>query len=261
MDKYTELMQKIQSQYSGEEVEQTDNIISLYDLYTILKEEMEQLNKIKTGKDLQNKINADRTFFKRMGLFKRQADIDKKCIGVYTDIGETRSEIMFSFENKQSALGTHLSLYKDLDSDELYFGDFSLKDRGFVEKYLSDIYGIYAILESYGTLFPYEKEKGRQSLKQGFDDGVLSVTITCDTYGRVSGQIFPSKGVDTDNLYTRAWYTRQTIASYVEENSADILSKIPVEISSLNEVYRKLVEDNLAKKNAVKYKKSYGMEN
>lgn len=261
MDKYTELMQRIESQYSGEEVEQTQNIISLYDLYTILMEEMEPLNKIKMGNELQNKINADRTFFKRIGLFRRQAVIDKKCMGVYTDIGETRSEIVFSFDERRSSVGSHLTLYKDIDSDELYFGDFSLKDREFVERYLSDIYGIYAILESYGTLFPYKKEKGRQSLNQAFDDGVLNINITCDTYGRVAIQVSPSKGVDSDNLYTRSWYTRQTVSSYVDENSEDILSRIPVEISSLNEVYRKLVEDNLAKKKSMTFKKSYGMEN
>lgn len=261
MDKYTELMQRIESQYSGEEIEQTENIISLYDLYTILMLEMKPLNMIKMGNDLQNKINADRTIFRRIGLFKRQAVIDKKCTGIYTDIGETRSEIVFSFDERRSSVGSHLTLYKDIDSDELYFGDFSLKDREFVEKYLSDIYDIYAILESYGTLFPYENEKGRQSLNQEFDDGILKVNITCDTYGRVAIQVSPSKGVDSDNLYTRSWLNRQTVSSYVDENIDDILCRIPVEISSLNEVYRTLVEYNLAKKKAMTLKKSYGMDN
>ena len=40
-----------------------------------------------------------------------------------------------------------------------------------------------------------------------------------------------------------------------------ILRTIPVEISSLNEVYRKLVEDNISKKKAMQYGKSFGMAN
>lgn len=43
MDSYTKLITSIDEKYSGEEIEQTENIVSLYDLVTILSEEMEPL--------------------------------------------------------------------------------------------------------------------------------------------------------------------------------------------------------------------------
>lgn len=261
MDKYTELMSKINTKYSEEEVEQSENIISLYDLVTMLQEEMEPLRKLKMDKEFQNKINNDRTILQRIGLFRTRTVVDKKCKGGYTEVGENRSSISLNFEDKGNELGTHVVLFKDFDSDELYFADFCSKDREFVEKYISDIYGIFAILEQYGTLFPYEEKKGRTGLSQEFSDGLLSVTVKLDTWGRVTPSIVPCKGIDTDNLYTREWYNRETVSKHVYAMQEQILRTIPVEISGLNEVYRKLVEDGLAKRNAVKLGKSFGMAN
>ena len=260
MDKYTELMDKIDTKYNCEDVLQTENIISLFDLVSMLSEEMEPLRKLKMDKEFQNKINRDRTILQRIGLFRRQEVINKKCTGGYTDVGEKRSTISLGFDNGH-ALGVHVVLLKDFDSDEIYFADFCLKDREFVEKYISDIYGIFAILEQYGTLFPYEEKKGRTGLTQEFSDGLLDVDVKLDTWGRVTVSIVPCKGIDSDNLYTREWYSRETISKHVYLMQDKILQTIPVEISSLNEVYRKLVEDNLSKKNALQYNKSIGMAN
>lgn len=261
MDSYTKLITSIDEKYEDNGVEQTENIISLYDLVTILSEEMEPLRKLKMDKEFQNKINNDRTILQRIGLFRTRTVVDKKCKGGYTEVGENRSSISLNFEDKGNVLGTHVVLFKDFDSDELYFADFCSKDREFVEKYISDIYGIFAILEQYGTLFPYEEKKGRTGIEQEFNDGLLSVTVKLDTWGRVTPSIVPCKGIDSDNLYTREWYSRETVSKYVEGMKDKVLRNIPVEISSLNEVYKKLVEDGLAKRNAVKLGKSFGMAN
>lgn len=261
MDKYTELMNRIDTKYSDSEVEQTENIISLYDLVTFLQESMEPLRSLKMDKEFQNKVNRDRTVLQRIGLFKKHEVTNKKCTGGYTDVEENRSKISMCFEEKGNALGTHVVLYKDFDSDEIYFADFCFKDREFVEKYISDIYGIFAILEQYGTMFPYVEKEGRKGLSQEFSDGLLDIAIKLDTWGRVTPSVVPCKGVDTDNLYTREWYSRETISKHVEAMKEQILKTIPVEISSLNEVYKKLVEESLAKRNAVKLGKSFGMAN
>lgn len=261
MDKYTELMNRIDTKYSGEEIEQTENIISLFDLVTMLQEEMEPLRKLKMDKEFQNKINNDRTILQRIGLFRTRTVVDKKCNGGYTEVGKNRSSISLNFEDKSNVLGTHVVLFKDFDSDELYFADFCSKDREFVEKYISDIYGIFSILEQYGTLFPYEEKKGRSGLTQEFTDNLLNVDVKLDTWGRVTVSIVPCKGIDTDDLYTREWYSRETVSKHVYAMQEQILRTIPVEISSLNEVYRKLVEDNISKKKAMQYGKSFGMAN
>lgn len=261
MDSYTKLITSIDEKYEDNGVEQTENIISLYDLVTILSEEMEPLRKLKMDKEFQNKINNDRTILQRIGLFRTRTVVDKKCKGGYTEVGENRSSISLNFEDKGNVLGTHVVLFKDFDSDEIYFADFCSKDREFVEKYISDIYGIFAILEQYGTLFPYEEKKGRTGLEQEFNDGLLSVTVKLDTWGRVTPSIVPCKGIDSDSLYTREWYSRETVSKHVEGMKDKVLRNIPVEISSLNEAYKKIVEDGLAKRNAVKFGKSFGMAN
>lgn len=67
MDSYTKLLTSIDEKYDGEEIEQTENIISLYDLVSMLSEEMEPLRELKMDKEFQNKINRDRTIFQRIG--------------------------------------------------------------------------------------------------------------------------------------------------------------------------------------------------
>lgn len=258
MDSYTKLLTSIDNKYSNGSVEQSENIISLYDLVTILQEEMEPLRKVKIGKEFQDKINADRTIFQRIGLFKKRAIVNKKCTGGYTETGQTSSKISLCFEEKGQGLGTHIVLHKDFDSDEIYFADFCVKDREFVERYISDIYEIFAVLEEYGTLFPYEEKKGRCGIKQDFSDGLLDVSVSLDNWGRVSTGIVPSKGNDPENLYTRTWYSRETISKHVDEMSEQILRSIPIEISGLDKVFRMLVERAIGKRKAQVHAKTIG---
>ncbi len=154
-----------------------------------------------------------------------------------------------------------MALFKDFDSDEIYFSDYGLKDRDFVTKYISEIYEIFGILEEYGTMFPI-KEKSRKAIGQEFSDGVLDVEVVLDTYGRVSDTITPSEAVDPDKIYTREWYSRDTISKHVQDMRVQVLSSIPVEISNLNIVFKRLVERASAKRNAqIKAKTIGGMAN
>jgi hypothetical protein len=116
MDKYTELKGKIDSKYSNGLVQQSENIISLYDLITMLKEEMEPLRKVKIDKEFQEKINADRTIFQRIGLFKKQAVVKGKCNGGYTSVEQNRSTISLHFEEKNSSFDRCIVLHKDFDT-------------------------------------------------------------------------------------------------------------------------------------------------
>ncbi len=261
MDSYTKLKTKIDEKYSEGYVQQSENIISLYDLITILESEMKPLRKIQLGKEFQEQINADRTILQRIGLFKKQEVIDKKCTGYYTCVGEKRSELTIHFEDKSRNIGNYISLYKDFDSDEIYFSDYGLKDRDFVTKYISEIYGIFAILEEYGTLFPF-KDGARKSIGQQFSDGVLDVKVVLDYFGRVSDTITPSESTDPDKLYTREWYNRETISKFVKDRRIQVLSSIPVEINCLNIVFKRLVEKAIAKKQETVLAKTFsGMGN
>lgn len=260
MDSYTKLKTMIDSKYNEGNVQQTENVISLFDLINMLEEEIEPLRTLKLGNALQNQINADRTVFERIGLLRKKAVVNKRCTGMHTSVGKDFSSISFHFMEKKKDDFTYIDLKKDFENDEIYFSDFCEKDRDFVTKYISEIYGVFAILEEYGTLFPLKEREGRISLSQEFCDGLLKIKIELDTYGRVSYVITPTKDNNPDNVYSREWYNRETISQHVDDMRVKILSSIPVEISSLNEVYRKLVEQSISKrKDSVLAKTFVGM--
>ncbi len=248
MDAYTKLMTTITSKYDCDEVEQSENVISLYDLVTLLDKEMEPYRTLKMENEFRDKINADRTILQRVGLFRKKAVIDQQCEYVHTSVSEDKSSITIGFGINFLTSG-NIVLYKDFDSDEIYFANFSEKDRDFVSKYISEIYGIFGILEEYGTLFPYEENKGRANVSQEFCDGLLNVSVSIDSFGRITPIIVPCRGLDLEKVYAREWYSRESIATYVDNMQDTILKRIPVEVSNLNESFRILVERAKDKEN------------
>lgn len=251
MDAYTKLMTTITSKYDCDQVEQSENVISLYDLVAILDKEMEPLRKIKMEDGFRKKINADRTIFQRVGLFKKEAIINKKCEYVYTDASGDRSSITIGFGSVPKIVEV-IELRKDFGSEEIYFSSFSKKDREFVNKYISDIYEIFGVLEEYGGLFPYENDKGRLNACQEFGDGLFDVSVSIDSFGRVTPTLVLCKGLGLEQIYAREWCSRESIATYVNNMQDDILKRIPIEISNLNESFKTLVERSKDKENTHK---------
>jgi hypothetical protein len=52
--------------------------------------------------------------------------------------------------------------------------------------------------------------------------------------------------------------SRVKLSTYVEDNDIDILDNIPVEISSLNDAFRAMVEADIEKENSVSLTKNIG---
>ena len=80
MDKYDILKKQIDSYELLPDVISDEEVISAYDLYQILKEELEPLEELFEDADkFKEQINQDNTYIKRVGLCRKVPTIDYIC--------------------------------------------------------------------------------------------------------------------------------------------------------------------------------------
>ena len=249
MDEYTRFKQDLDKKYiEPDGIEQRDGVISLYDLIDILEMGFDDLKLTMDGSDLKDQINQDRTILQRINLFKKRRVIDKKCTSVISNFGKKKCRISFGFEDSSRSMGSRfVVLIKDRDSDELYFESDYFADKEFATKYVSEIYGMFATLEEYAIYFPQNEKGETTAITQTFDDGTLAVEVSVYKNGTVHYKITPSKEYDPTKVFNREWLSRVKLSAYVEDNDIDILDNIPVEISSLNDSFRTMVEAEIEK--------------
>ena len=259
MDKYIEFKNTLEEKYINSALERTEGVISLYDLIDLLEMGFDDLKLTMDGSALREQINRDRTVFERIGLFRKKAVVNQKCTSVISNYNRKKCRISFGFENRGSRTGHEfVVLIKDRDSDELYFESEQFANKEFADKYVSEIYGMFAVLEEYADYYPLNGKGETTAISQTFDDGVLSVTISVYVGGTVHYTILPSKGTDPEKIFTREWVSRTKLSSIVVDNAVSILDSIPVSISSLNEAYRSVVEKELKKENDRLLRKTIG---
>ena len=260
MDEYTRFKQDLDKKYREPDgIEQRDGVISLYDLIDILEMGFDDLKLTMDGSALRNQINQDRTVLQRINLFKKKRVIDKKCTSIISSFNKDKCRISFGFEDSSRSMGSRfVVLIKDKGSDELYFESDYFADKEFATKYVSEIYGMFAVLEEYATYFPQNEKGETSSITQTFDDGTLAVEVSVYRNGTVHYTITPSKDYDPSKVFNREWLSRVKLSAYVEDNDIDILDNIPVEISSLNDAFRAMVEADLEKEKSASLTKNIG---
>ena len=260
MDEYTRFKQDLDKKYiEPDGIEKSEGVISLYDLINILEIGFDNLKLTMDGSELRNQINQDRTVLQRINLFKNKRVIDKKCTSVISNFNKDKCRISFGFEDGGRSMGSRfVVLIKERDSDELYFESDYFADKEFATKYVSEIYGMFAVLEEYATYFPQNEKGETTSITQVFDDGTLAVEVSVYRNGTVHYSITPSKEYDPTKVFNREWLSRVKLSTYVEENDIDILDNIPVEISSLNDAFRSMVEADIEKEKSASLIKNIG---
>lgn len=262
MDKYTEFKDTLDKKYiEPTGVMKSEGVISLGDLISLLEKGFDELKVVMDGSNLKSQINGDRTFMQRFGLFKMKSRsvINNECTSIISNFNNDKCRISFGFATRSRTGSEFVVLIKERGSDELYFEHDFFADKEFADNYVSEIYGMFAVLEDYATYYPNNEKKEVTSIVQKFDDGVLAVTVSVYTDGTVHYSILPSEGTDPDKIFTREWLNRVKLSSYVKDNEVDILENIPVEIASLNDAFRSVVEKELEK--AKNLGKSFGMAN
>lgn len=249
MDEYTRLRNELESYMEMPDIEMDKNQLSLYDLYRIVDTKLEELRRIQFDSDFKDEINKDQRKIGR--LFKKKVNVsDHACKKITSLCNGKKSEITFRFDAPHSYFGSEaLSIYKDIDSDEIYFGH-SKTDKPFVEKYYDRICDFFSILEEFSALYQGGVGSCGEDNKQVFSDGFLDIKLSYDTYGRVYITPIINSHSDPERIYNREWLKRQTLSEYVKENQDTILKKIPAKISELNYTTKTIVENYLSKINA-----------
>lgn len=249
MDRYTEIKEIIDKKYvEPDGVERTEEFVSLFDLIDMLEMKFDDLKIVMKGDYLKEQINADRTVFQRIGLFKKEKVINKKCTSIISTMGKKKTRISFGFEDYKKH--NFVVLMKDRDLDELYFESDYFSDKEFATKYVGEIYEMFAVLEEYAPLYPVNGKGEITAITQTIEDELFSVTISVYPNGSVHYTINLKKSLDQDSIYNREWLNRVKLKSYVDQHSLRVLDNIVVPVTKLSVVFRTVVEQDMVKGNA-----------
>lgn len=239
MNEYQRLESKLISYLSREEIKSTNTIISFYDLYKILESKFKLLRSIELNNTLIDKVNND---YNKNKKNKNNEFIIKNLDNILATTKNKTSRITF-FYGKGSNPHT-FTILKDFDDDDIYFSNTTSPNKEFIKKYYDDIVSIFKILELYAKLTKGDIgiSNDNPNLKPMiFTDGFLTISIIYGTYGQINTDISINIKEDQHLIYKREWYTRKKLSDIVSENSDEILKKIPVNISDLNQSCKEIL--------------------
>lgn len=259
---YDLLLEKICSYVTMNQVVSDSQIISMWDLYCKVNQEFEELRKIYDFTDFKEEVNLANTTYKTVGfLFKKTVPVlEHTCIFISCAGYAERSSIHFSFLDNTSqdefgvfTSGHSVQIHKDFDSSEPYFDKYCIghkfATREFVETHYERIMEIFTTLEKFmkltGKPIPwtgfYEEDTELYSVH--FDCDIFDIKITCQNQGGVLLNVSLNDQADPNHLYDRKWVNSNCLADFVQEHLEEILSRIPVSISTLDPVFATIVQN------------------
>jgi len=251
MDEYTKLKTEIDAYLEKEDVELTDQQISVYDLYNIVNNKLAELREICFNSKCLKDINKNLKFGRLGSILRRETiRIYESCDEVTPRSNGKTSSIAFRLKYREHLLRScWIRICKDVNSDEIYF-DTTTTDKGLVAKYYDQISEMFTILEEFSSLYQGAVGYRDKDVHQIFSDGFLTSDFSYDQLGRIEIDLNLTKEADPNNIYKREWFQRQRLSDYVEENKENLMKKIPVDIEKLNHTTKTIVEDYTKKLNA-----------
>lgn len=262
MEEYNKLMTKIKTYFEMEDIENTEDIISAYDLIQILTEKFQVLYDVIYSNTLKERINEVLLTEKKVGkIFKKIIKIQKRKVEyllTHFEKGKATLSINILEDRFDGRYGYHTWICKDLDSDQLYYTYRSPENENVVNEFLSDIErNLYIIEEFYKLIRLTDPSINKvpdydAKFSQVFSDGFLKIAVTYDTYGKVKYQFSIDEQEDPNELFKREWLNLECIKDYVNNNAESLLKKIPVNVSELNETSKEIIREYNKKKENIK---------
>ena len=221
MENYDILLNEIKDYLKKEEVngENCENeIISLYDLYNIVNDELKELRNI----TINSKINKE---LKKTTLARI---ISQRKYNTSIIANQDISKIIVEMRNEYSINWWNiLTIYKDKNVDELYFSQeidsFKKPFSNFIKKHYDLILSTLTTAEYYVNLLG---ELKFFSIK--FSDELFSAILIIEKSGEVKVDIEILKEHKLYDEFYKKWYKRENISDFTNKQRDEILKRIPV---------------------------------
>lgn len=236
---YDTVKEKIADYITKEPVVETDEIISAYTLFSILKEENKKFRHVAENEkallDELNSIYPVEVKYVKNGLFKKKTKHDY-FNHISHAIGRESAEISLSTYSR--AVG-YITLNKDYDYDGIYSKLNSLTEEAY-NQCGGYIESIFSELERIGKLYAFDSHPYSKIEHEGF-----TVIANLHDCGGIlfNYQINLNKNFDPNNSSDIYYYygKENNIKKTVEDNMEAILKNTPIIINDLSYTFYALV--------------------
>ena len=246
MDNYDLLLNEIKNFLAQDEIKEEDTnveIISLYDLYCIVNEELKDLRDIMNNSKLNNKYKKTRfmnliiginTYSETKIMFDNRA-----CISLYKE--------RFDDSKPGWCVEEYLYVYKEKNIDRLHLSDEKCKENKCFYNFIKRNYNL--ILDTLTKLEYYIDLLGKIYDKCKFSNyGLFNIGISFNDEGKVDIKLDIKQGHPLYDEYYKNWYNRENIHVFAKKHQDEILKRLPISVYELTGNFKVLYEEHMRKK-------------
>ena len=193
-----------------------DKYISAYDLYHLMKNQLQAL------KD----INEKSSFIPKDYKLKITSDINDEYINL---------EFVFKKEEKRTRDIFIRRISKDIKNNTYIFKNSA--DEEFMNEFYNEIIHIFDVKKEY-----YDKFILTDTIKT-FSDNIFDVIFSYNEFGEININVMINERKNLFMLSDRYWLLYNFISKKIKNKKIDILKKFPIEIDNLQDSMRLIVED------------------
>lgn len=235
MDNYEKLLKEINLFLQENEVENSEDVISLYELYNVMNKEFIHLKKLdKIDQTFREKLNS----FKSLLFGRRDAFFVKNfyCIDILAD--EKLSKITFSNSDCEDSDAFYkISVIKDKNNRDVYLDKKIDNSNKYIYKFI--VKNFEFILDTLCKIEKYYELIGKVSNDENHiinfegDNNFLYYKISYDKTGWINLYTNVSSKHPLYEEVNKTYLSKQSIHKYLKEKNVDILKRIPININEL----------------------------
>jgi len=245
MEKYEVLLNEIKEYLNKDEINYNTNneIISAYDLYNIMNEELEGLRNITINSKINKKLRA----LSLLNLFSEQ-DFNS-----YTEGNDKTCTIFFQKSHSFEDFCNYLKVNKDNGINELYFSEDKNHCNKIFYNFVKNNYNL--VLETLQTLENYVELLGNLNFnvfdykETQIDDSLFKVKLKINCTGVVEYEISILDNHELFEEYNKKWYKREGVYEFANKNAELVLKRIAISPYELEEPFKNLYDKHKEKEN------------
>lgn len=262
MQEYKKLLEELKMFLNREKVDETEEVISAYNLYKSINPMLEELRKISDIQFLFYELNDMNTIFKRIIKATRMArelrDEDRIYLLQYAMSDENKSAIVIESVSAKSFYHLHYHAYseeytltKDKKNGLIHFDDRVLNEKIMNNCHKKMMY-CFSVLENAYDLFGEDiKVSPIYLFNNTYSDQIKCVdsNISLKIILKTNGEFDMIISAAPEEVYEKKLYNYQPLYDFVNNNKDEFLKRIPINISELNHIMRNIYEQSIKKEN------------